>query len=197
MPDKPPAARRGRPLDLDARQRCLELAAGALQERGYAGLTMNELARQAGVSKKSLYTWWPNKAAIVVEALVAMAEMPPLPDLGNTEAELRALFAIIRRTASTSELPLAVTALNDPASRTAVSRTYIERLVGARRELSRALVQRGVDRGDLPAGTDIDTLLDMWNGLAAYRLLRGVALPDHVVDQLIVMALNGNVPLLP
>lgn len=197
MPDEQTPARRGRRPDFEARRRCLEVAAEMLQESGYAGLTMNELARRAGVSKKSLYTWWPNKASVVAEALAAAAEVPPLPDLGDTEAELRSLFAALKYLATTDEIPLSLSALQSGLERTELARGYVERLLGRRREYSRTMVQRGVDRGDLPADTDIDALLDLWNGLATYRYLRAVALPDQLVDQLIAMALNGHVPRLP
>ncbi|WP_194908856.1 TetR/AcrR family transcriptional regulator [Catenulispora rubra] len=194
MTDEPPRARRGRRPDLEARRRCLQIAAEMLQESGYAGLTMSELARRAGVSKKSLYAWWADKAAVVTEALAASAETPPLPDLGDTEAELRALFATLLRLANSAEIPLSLSAQQAGPDRTALTRGYIERLLTRRREYSRSLIHRGIDRGDLPEDTDIDALLDLWNGLAVYRHLRSVAVPDQLIDQLVALALNGSVP---
>jgi AcrR family transcriptional regulator len=189
------SARRGRPPDLEARQRTLELAGWVLRESGYAGLTMDLLAYRAGVSKKSLYRWWPNKAAVAAEALAAQAEVLPVPESGDSRTELLAVARNARHYALTDELPLGFTAQLPVADQQALSRSYIEHMVCPRRLLSRDVVARAIARGDLPRDTDVDALLDLWSGFAVYRCsVRGAEVTDHLVEQLVDIALAGSVP---
>src|SRR5689334_3713847 len=60
-----------------------------LNEVGYQRLTFEGVARQAGVGKATIYRWWPNKAALVIEALSGNVPLPPIPETGNLEADLR------------------------------------------------------------------------------------------------------------
>lgn len=52
-------------------------------EDGYGAVTMEAIARRAGVGKQTVYRWWPSKAAIVLEALNEGAAViaPAQPDL--------------------------------------------------------------------------------------------------------------------
>ncbi|MEU9065114.1 TetR/AcrR family transcriptional regulator [Streptomyces sp. NPDC048430] len=195
MTAQQPPARRGRPLDLEARHRALQTAGQMLREGGYAALTMDALARRAGVSKKSLYSWWPNKAAIAGDALTVGAEVLALPDLGDSREELLVLFRHARTYSDADHLPIILTAEQAEADRVAVTQAYLHRLVLPRREAGRALVQRCIARGDLPADTDVDALIDLWSGIAVYRWsIRRVPLADHLIEQLVDMALDGSVP---
>jgi AcrR family transcriptional regulator len=186
---------RGRPPDLEARRRTLELAGLVLREAGYAGLTMDVLAYRSGVSKKSLYRWWPNKAAVAAEALASQAEILPVPESGDSRAELLAVARNALHYATTDELPLSVTAQLPAADQLALSRRYIEHVIRPRRLLSRDVVARAIARGDLPGDTDVDALLDLWSGFAVYRQsIRGIEVAGHLIDQLVDMALAGSVP---
>lgn len=195
MTEERQPARRGRPPDLDARRRALDLAGEILRESGYAGLTMDLLVRRAGVSKKSLYRWWPNKAAVVAEALAQQAVVLPLPEQTDSRAELLSVARNARHYALTDELPLGTVAQQSAPDQQALSRSYIDHIVRPRRALAREAVERVIARGDLPEDTDIDALLDLWSGFAVYRQsVRGIEVTDHLIEQLVDMALAGSVP---
>ena len=71
----------------------LDAAAALLAEHGYAGVTFEAVARRAGAGKPTLYRWWPNKAALLIEVYdrekVAMeAARPTLPDPQEDFADL-------------------------------------------------------------------------------------------------------------
>src|SRR5438270_5714664 len=86
----------GRPRSEEARRAVLTAAARLVRRHGYGSLTMEAIAREAGVSKQTVYRWWPQKAAVVLEALNEAARaVAPIPDTGSLESDLR-LF--IRRT---------------------------------------------------------------------------------------------------
>ncbi len=193
-----PVARRGRlPAD-EVRSRVVRVAGELLAESGYHAMTVDELATRAGVSKKTLYRWWPNKAAIVADVLVERNTVHPVPDLGDTRRELLVVFDLAvtyNRAVDRAALNFMVEAANDQAD---VLRTIIDRIRTPRRDMARGAVQRGIARGDLPADTDIDALIDLWNGLAAYRqTIRPAPLSRHTIDQLVDLAMAGHTPRLP
>ncbi|BCJ45666.1 TetR family transcriptional regulator [Actinoplanes ianthinogenes] len=194
----PAARRRGRPPDPHSRTRILFAAESLLDEAGYLGVTIDEVASRAGVSKKTVYRFWPHKPALISDLIVERSRIMPVPDTGDTRGELATLFQMIIEylTAGhgrTMTLLIAATH-DDPGTLTRVR----EQVLTPRRDIARNVLQRGIARGDLPADIDIDALLDLWHGLVAYRLSgRPAALPGHTVDQLVDLAMSGHVPRLP
>ena len=80
----------GRPRSETARQAILCAASGLLARDGFAGVTMEAIAARAGVSKATLYRWWPNKSAVLMEAfLAATAPCCAAPDTGDVRNDLR------------------------------------------------------------------------------------------------------------
>src|SRR5436190_21601152 len=65
-----PSSRAGRPRSERCRRKILAAAEALLAEHGVAGMSVDAIAEVAGVSKATIYRWWPNKAAVVMEALL-------------------------------------------------------------------------------------------------------------------------------
>src|SRR5271156_5549024 len=99
----------GRPRSPEAQQAILEATEGLLRERGYAGLSIDEVARRAGVSKRTIYRWWPSKGALVAEAFAESAGLRHRDvDTGRVRDDLigylQQLFADIARPGKTTAL---------------------------------------------------------------------------------------------
>ena len=61
-----------------------------LEELGYANTSTDAIAERAGASKSTIYRWWPNKAAVLLEALrEAVAIELPFPDTGDLRKDIR------------------------------------------------------------------------------------------------------------
>src|SRR4051812_11029492 len=80
--DAKPAARgRGRPRDPTLDARILEQVLALLGSRGYAGLTLDDLAERTGVAKTTILRRWPSKAAVAAAAVERLAlqsvDVPP------------------------------------------------------------------------------------------------------------------------
>lgn len=96
MADTPPAPhgsgqtrRRGAALEAAIVQAALDL----LREGGYAGLTMDRVARRAGTNKNAIYRRWPNRAALGIAAYRRMiAASPPPPDTGALRGDVLELL---------------------------------------------------------------------------------------------------------
>lgn len=93
VPAKSTASRRGCPRSEASHQAVMEAAARLLdvEEIPYEELTVERIAAEAGVGKQTIYRWWENKAAVVLEALVTgyvKLDFHQVPDTGDLRADL-------------------------------------------------------------------------------------------------------------
>jgi AcrR family transcriptional regulator len=65
VPESPNPLRRSE----TSRRAILDAALQLCAELGYGRLTVEAIAARAGVSKKTIYRWWPSKGAVVLEAV--------------------------------------------------------------------------------------------------------------------------------
>lgn len=166
---------------------------GLLAERGYADLTVADVARRAGVSKPALYRRWSDKAQLVVEAMASRLPEGALPDTGSTRDDLLAftdqLVMTFTQTPAGGVLPGLVAAV---AADPGLAASYRELLVEPLRRRMRAAVVRGVDRGDLRGDTDVEFALDALAGPLYVRLLITGAAIDPGYSQAAVDLVLGR-----
>jgi AcrR family transcriptional regulator len=186
--------RRGRPRSEKARRAILEAAADLLLDQGGAHVSMDAVADRAGVSKATIYRWWPSKERLTLEALAEWASAgSPARDTGTLRGDLLALVRpwvreIRRRRFGRVIAALISEAQSEPEFATEYIRHYIEE----RREPMHAAFTRAIDRGEAPADLDIDVALDMVYGPLYHRLLHGHApLSDRFAQAVVDLALNG------
>ncbi len=166
---------------------------------GYGRLSMEAVARRAGVGKSALYRRWPAKQdmalAAVAEFSVARAAAPDTGSLrGDVEAMLDALVAWLTHPQFARILPdlVAEAARNPEMSR------RVESLVGnPRREHAAAVFRRAAARGEVADDVDLDLVLDLLAAPLYWRLaVRGVAPDPGYVERLTatVLRLAGAAP---
>jgi AcrR family transcriptional regulator len=172
---EPGHARRGRPRSEQADQAILAAAADVLAERGFGGMSIEEVASRAGVGKATIYRRWTSRGALALDAfLVQFRSQQPLPQTGSLRGDLlAALRAWIRSVTRTSVGPtlagLIAEAQRDPELAAAWREQVVERL----RSQHRIMLDRAVERGEIPADTDYEVVLDLLFGAAYHRLLQG------------------------
>jgi AcrR family transcriptional regulator len=165
-------ADRGRPRDPAVDESIITATIELLGELGYDGLTVAAVASRAGVSKPALYRRWAEKSQLVVEAMATRMPVGPLPDTGDTAADLLVhadyLVTLFGRTPAGRVLPGLVSAMDvDPG----LAESYRRLIVEPTRQRWRIAVERGIARGDLDPGTDVAFLLDAATGPLFVRLL--------------------------
>lgn len=148
----------GRPVGRGPKVRAAVLAA-ALEELaagGYAGLTIENVARRAGVHKTTVYRRWRTRESLVADLLgERIAIDTPIPDTGSLEGDLRGLAQAF------------VDWVTSPTGRTIFAAVYSEAaraipgVADARRDLfayaprrAAPVIEGAVDRGELPPSTD-------------------------------------------
>jgi AcrR family transcriptional regulator len=172
----------------EARMAVLEAADDLLVERGFASVTIEGIAARAGVAKQTIYRWWPSKIDILFDSLVTdAAEYFTLADHGDLGADLRdqlsQLAAFLSKTDEGAVFrALAGQAQHDPA----VAARFESEFVARQRDRDRAAFLRARDRGQLPAGTDIDLAIDQLVGPVYYRVLvTRQSVPPQFTDALV------------
>ena len=193
---------RGRPRDEDARQRILSASLELLEEAGFPQVTVEAIAERAGVSKATVYRWWPNKAAVVIEAFRQAFE-PELPfvDTGSFRNDLltqvRNFARVLSGRGGRMLTAFVVAARNDPE----VAQAFRTIWSAPRRAQAREMLKLTQSRGQLRPEADLDMVLDALYGPLYYRLLVKNEPPSQkyaeaLVD-LVLQGLSQERPTLP
>jgi AcrR family transcriptional regulator len=174
----------------------LEAAAELLDRNGLAAVTVEAIAARAGVSKTTIYRWWPNKAAVVTDSFLEFTSPKiEFEDTGSVRADLRLqMRRLVQAFAGKCGRNLAAIVAEgqaDPETAEAVR----EHWIAVRRGATRQVLRRGVERGELRADLDLEVAMDALYGPIYYRLLVGHAplderfadvLADHVMAGLAI-----------
>jgi AcrR family transcriptional regulator len=149
-------------------------------------LSIEAIAADAGVAKTTVYRWWPTKGALVADAFSASAEAElRFPDTGDVcrdmSLQMRRLIRIFRSDRGRIVAALLAGGQSDPE----LIEAFRERFLFPRRRQAYRTLQRGVDRGELPNGTDFDLILDSLYGPIYMRfLIRHSKLDEAFADEI-------------
>jgi AcrR family transcriptional regulator len=188
--------RPGRPRSERARLAILEAAADLLLEGGLAATTIERVATRAGVSKVTIYKWWPTRGAVAIDSYFhRYRQTISFDDTGDLARDLsRQVLTLIdafRGRAGEVMAELIGQAQSDPD----LAETLRTKWIDPRRQASSALVQRAIDRGEIDPGTDVQVLLDQIYGPIYFRLtLRHQPLDRALAATLVHRALDGVRP---
>jgi AcrR family transcriptional regulator len=191
------APQRGRPRSEKAHNAILEAAAELLLEKGLTAVSMDAVAASAGVSKATIYRWWPTKETLALDTLYHEWDaVPTARDTGSLRGDLLSLLRPWVRLAGKRPYGRVIAALiTEAQTDPAFACQYRARFVEPRREQARAIFRRAIDRGEIPADTKIEVALDLLYGPVYHRLLHGHApLNDRFVRDVIDTALDGIAP---
>ncbi len=189
------APHRGRPRSERARLAILDTAGELLLEHGLAGASMDAVAARAGVSKATIYRWWPSKETLALEAVYrAWSDVgPPQPDTGSLRGDLRAMLLPWARRLRERPYGRVIAAfITEAQTDPAFEEQYRTGFVEPRRALGRAALARAAARGEIPAEVDVDVALDMLYGPIYHRLLhRHAPFTDRFVTEVVDVVVRG------
>jgi len=150
-------AQRPRPPGRGPKVRAAVLAAtlGELTDNGYAGLTIDNVARRSGVHKTTIYRRWKDRESLVADTVIELAAARvPFPDTGDIDADLRELArSFVRFLNSPTGKAVAAATLSD-ASRIPEIADAKQRFFSDRFQRAEPVVSAAIARGALPSGTD-------------------------------------------
>ncbi|MFE0107197.1 TetR-like C-terminal domain-containing protein [Streptomyces sp. NPDC059009] len=172
-PGRPPHGA-ARPGGRTARTRAAVLAAALaeLDEGGFGALTFDRLAARSGVHVSTLRRRWRTVEMVTVDLLLQYASGTiPTPDTGSLRGDLCQLarniadFHAVPRNRSLIE-GIVVAAAQDPGAAEVVRSLFVARI----KQVS-AIVVRAVERGEVPADTDPDEVIEAMGAPFYYRIL--------------------------
>lgn len=160
-------------------------------------MSVDAVAKRAGVSKATIYRWWRSKETLTLDALYEeWATAPPVRNTGSLRGDLLSLLrpwarVVARRPYGRVLARLIEEAHTDPT----FAEEYQARFLQPRRDAGREVFARAIGRGELPSAFDTEVALDLLYGPIYHRLLQGHApLDDRFVRQVVDAALTGITP---
>ncbi|WP_307832070.1 TetR/AcrR family transcriptional regulator [Prauserella cavernicola] len=201
-PKESDRARPGRPRDAAREGEILDVVTAVLAERGYDGVSFEEVARRAGASKATLYRRWESKKDMVVAALKAgpaRRDTADDIDTGSLRGDLLALcdrlITTMRSTDGQTALLLLQAGLEDPDLCNEIERSLGP--TGAR--LPDSVLRRAIARGELPAGSAPFPYDEAVGAVLLLRRLNGLKIDDgyltSLVDSILIPALGATAQL--
>lgn len=165
-----------------------------LDERGLAGMSIEEVASRAGVSKATIYRRWPSKGLLALDAFVSrFRALQPQPDTGTLRGDLVAALRAWVQAVTTTPMGrmlsgLIAEAQHDDSLRAA----WRDRVIEPLRRQHRVLLDRAISRGEIPASVDQEVVLDLFFGSAQHRLLLGhLPMSEDFIETVVDTILAG------
>ncbi|WP_307872829.1 TetR/AcrR family transcriptional regulator [Paractinoplanes ovalisporus] len=151
-----------------------------LAEVGYGRLSIEAVARRAGVGKTAIYRRWSNKLEMVLEIVSDVAgRSVPLPDTGSFAGDLQLIMMIVSRALQHRIASQIIPDLMAEAARNPqIAETLQKALRTHQQAVGEKLVGQAVARGELPEGTDPDVAVDLILGPLYWRLAVSRSKPD-------------------
>jgi AcrR family transcriptional regulator len=190
----------GRPRSEESRQSILRSTLKLLkQDGGFPELSIEAIAADANVGKTTVYRWWPTKATLVADAFSASADDElRFPNTGSAQndmsLQMRRLIRILCSKRGKVVAALIAGGQSDPE----LIEAFRDRFLWPRRRQAYQTLQRGIDRGELPAASDLDLILDSLYGPIYLRfLIRHDKLHEGFADEICELVLRGLSSRLP
>jgi len=177
----------------EAHRSILAATAEILGESGYAGFTIEAVARRAGASKPTIYRWWKSKAALVMELYEEERETAlSVSDLGSLEEELMIRMHNLWRLWQTTPLGHALRSIIAEAQIDASALAQLcEDFLPKRRASTHTLFARAIARGEIPPDTDIEAATTLIYSFNLYHLLTHQLDNEDVIDRYVRIIVGG------
>jgi AcrR family transcriptional regulator len=190
---------RGRPRSEKAQKAILAAAIELLLDQGLHAMSMDAVAEGAGVSKATIYRWWPSKELLALDALATEWQVrapEATRDTGSLRGDLLArlrpwLRQLRDKPYGRVVAGLVATAQADPE----FAELYLERFVRPRRDAMRPILLRAIERGEIRKDIDLEVALDLIYGPIYHRMLHGHApLDERFARSVVDTILAGIAP---
>lgn len=193
--DTQPRVGEQRPGGRAARVRAdvLRCAAELLTEVGYDKMSVGEVASRAGVHKTTVYRRWPTKPELVADAARAhSADAVPIPDTGSVLEDLKLLAREVAANIGSEGGARRSRSIVGAAATSEELTTTMQAFWAERLTSSQAIVERAIDRGELPPATDANLIIEAVIGPLWVRLLlTGEPITNDLADHIAELVTTG------
>jgi AcrR family transcriptional regulator len=191
-PGGPCSPRRlGRPRDARADRAILEAALAIAARDGLEHLKVDDVAQLAGVSKATIYRRWASKEEMVAEACFAVSTVPVIPDTGSLRGDLKGIYQAMLKEIEGRNRKVILELISAKAKYPELHEVHQQFLEAKQRPL-RTVLERAVERGELPADTDFALVSDLFHGPVIMRVaLNGGSLDDATLERILDFVMAG------
>jgi AcrR family transcriptional regulator len=155
-------------MDPEADRLILETAKRLLREVGYPRLTIDGIAKEAGVARTTVYRRYRDKAELVSAAIDTLRQPAKRPKSGDARRDLAAHLENVRRN---FDMSLAGTLLMEEPHDPRLLELFRKRMVLPRREIVRDTIREGIERGQIRSDLDTERVLDMFFGALFFAVM--------------------------
>ncbi len=166
-----------------------------LADGGYAAFNLEKVARRAGVNKTTLYRRWGGREELVLDAMLERAAQHiPVPDTGSLRQDLKELARAAAANAARPEVAAMARAVAAEAHRDSKMAAANIRFWAERLALDGVIVERAIERGEVPAGTEPTQVIEAVLGPIHLRLLLTREPVDHsFLEAIVDLVVDGAV----
>ena len=189
---------RGRPRSQEAESAILEATLDLIADDGVNAMSMEAVAALAGVGKTTIYRRWSSKEALMGDAMATLIDdMPETFDGANARQQLVSMLEHVRcRSVDSPAGRIFPRMASYKHSHPELFAIFAERVLAPRRERVRALVQRGIDEGELRSDVDVPLAATLLLAPIMYINMTGMQQRNDATtsEGLVNMALDGLRP---
>ncbi len=184
-------ARRGRPRSAETERAILQSAYAIMASQGLAAASIDAVARDCGVSKMTIYKWWPSREALLIDAFLRQAtSMLPLPDAGDPLARLRKHAAAYVRALNGDFGKVQLAVIAECIAGTGSAKIFSDRYLAIRRDVAVKIILAGQQDHSIVASESAGDLYDRIYGTLFYQYVFGFrTLTKDYAEQLVTTVL--------
>lgn len=186
--------RAGRPRSESSKRAILEATRRLLTHTSVQKLSIEAIAKKASVGKTTIYRWWPNKTAVIVDAVFSQPSFHNiLPTPSSASDGIRAQIEKLGRQLSGKNGRIVAEILGESQAEPEALRIFIETFLQDRYNSLNALLEAGKNNGEFAVDLDTETAIDVILGPIFFRLISGQEIDDtvtHQVTQLLLKTLR-------
>lgn len=192
MAQQPAKVRRGRPRDEAVDSRILATTRQLFSVDGYQRMSVDAVAKAAGVTRPTIYLRWPSKAELVIAAITDLERPDALPLSGDARADLETIMRDLMVSFvdhGNAEIfgPLFAERHHEPA----LIEQFRARLLTPRRNSLAQVLRNGMDTGQVPVGVDVDAVVNALVGALYARIVTGDPVPHDFSDRVVDTVWSG------
>ncbi|MEU5609421.1 TetR/AcrR family transcriptional regulator [Streptomyces sparsogenes] len=188
----------GRPRSAAADAAIIEAALRLIEEGATIGeLSIERIAREAGVGKATVYRRWSGKEALMIDVMRSLEEPNPRPAGASVRDDLVTLLELMRRRGlAKRNSALLRTVVTQMHANQELWRAYDAHVIAARREMLYEVLRRGMARGEIRGDLDLELLADLFTGPMLSRVIlhEWKALPEGLAETIVDTVLEGVRP---
>jgi AcrR family transcriptional regulator len=160
-----------------------------LSRVGYAAMRVEDIAARSGVNKTTIYRRWPTKAELLTSAMIESAKKRvPSIDTGTLRGDLQtSLIAAFKLKTSEQGILRVIQMERSVEAVDAFARRMSDQL----RAMRIAMVRRGISRGELPRGVDVELVVDLISAPVQRALLFNERMDGARIDRVLDLVLAG------